>query len=284
MPLVKPASSIKSVLYCNKERPAADFRIKAARTFSCSAAPLKGLAYTASLKPPNFELPFLNARHRFRGMYFSAPLVRGRLIRRYKRFLADIHLDTEGEITASVPNTGSMLGLAEPGMGVWLSQSSAPARKYRYRLELVETPNTLVGVNTGLPNCIAEEAICNGLLPELSGYDRILREQPYDRNSRIDMLYVTNQAKMPILKLRMSTICAHRAWRSFLTRSLRAGQSILPHLAILSGPDTGGSCFLSFSAMIAISLRSAMIWTLFMGINLNLHDKAELRLMLSGAK
>jgi len=121
-------------------------------------------------------------------MFFSEPLISGRLIGRYKRFLADIDLDKGGAITASVPNTGSMSGLAEPGMRVWLSQSDAPARKYRHRLEIVEAHNTLVGINTGLPNRIAEEAIRDGLLPSLRSYATILREQRYDRNSRIDLL------------------------------------------------------------------------------------------------
>lgn len=125
-------------------------------------------------------------------MIFSSPLVSGRLIRRYKRFLADIALDQGEEVTASVPNTGSMLGLAEPGMRVWLSHSDAPTRKYRYRLELVETRNTLVGINTSLPNQIAQVAISAGIVPTLRGYESILREQRYDHNSRIDLLLRTN--------------------------------------------------------------------------------------------
>jgi len=121
-------------------------------------------------------------------MIFQTPLVTGRLERRYKRFLADVTLDDGRFITASVPNTGSMLGLTAPGSRVWLSVSDAPHRKYPHTLQIVEADNTLVGVNTGLPNRIAEEAILKGLIPDLAGYASLKREQKYGRNSRIDLL------------------------------------------------------------------------------------------------
>ncbi|MGH6762942.1 MAG: DNA/RNA nuclease SfsA [Phyllobacterium sp.] len=121
-------------------------------------------------------------------MRFSLPIVSGRLERRYKRFLADIVLDDGRFITASVPNTGSMLGLTAPGSRVWLTVSEDPKRKYPHALQIVEADNTLVGVNTGLPNRIAEEAIRNGLLPPLAGFAETRREQKYGRNSRIDLL------------------------------------------------------------------------------------------------
>ncbi|MFQ0813174.1 XRE family transcriptional regulator [Brucella anthropi] len=121
-------------------------------------------------------------------MIFPTPLVTGRLESRYKRFLADVTLDDGRFITASVPNTGSMLGLTAPGSRVWLSVSDAPHRKYAHMLQIVEADNTLVGVNTGLPNRIAEEAILKGLVPDLAGYASLKREQKYGRNSRIDLL------------------------------------------------------------------------------------------------
>ncbi|MDT6938868.1 DNA/RNA nuclease SfsA [Brucella pseudogrignonensis] len=121
-------------------------------------------------------------------MLFNPPLVTGRLERRYKRFLADVTLDDGQFITASVPNTGSMLGLTAPGSRVWLSVSDAPHRKYRHTLQIVEADNTLVGVNTGLPNRIAEEAILAGMIPDLKNYGLLKREQKYGKNSRIDIL------------------------------------------------------------------------------------------------
>jgi len=121
-------------------------------------------------------------------MHFQTPLVTGRLERRYKRFLADVTLDDGRFITASVPNTGSMLGLTAPCSRIWLSVSDAPHRKYPHTLQIVEADNTLVGVNTSLPNKIAEEAILSGMIPSLSHYGLLKREQKYGRNSRIDIL------------------------------------------------------------------------------------------------
>ncbi len=113
----------------------------------------------------------------------------GRLVRRYKRFLADVVLDDDGsEITCAVPNTGSMLGLTAPGSPVWLSTSNNPKRKYRHTLEIVQAEGTMVGVNTGLPNRLAEEAIRAGLSSDLHQYASLKREQRYGTNSRIDIL------------------------------------------------------------------------------------------------
>jgi sugar fermentation stimulation protein A len=125
-------------------------------------------------------------------MKFAKPLVRGRLVKRYKRFLADVTLDAGGMVTASCPNTGSMLGLSSPGMAVWLSESDSPTRKYRHTLELVEADlgrgPTLVGINTGHPNRLVAEAIEAERIPALAGYRSLRREVKYGVNSRIDLL------------------------------------------------------------------------------------------------
>ncbi|OPB29588.1 DNA/RNA nuclease SfsA [Bartonella sp. WD12.1] len=121
-------------------------------------------------------------------MFFVPELYPAKLVRRYKRFLADVRKNDQHIFTVSVPNTGSMLGLTTPDSNVWLSYSNDPKRKYPYRLEIVEADNTLVGINTTLPNKLALEAIQNGLLPELSGYKTILSEQRYGTHSRIDFL------------------------------------------------------------------------------------------------
>ena len=122
-------------------------------------------------------------------MRFASPLVSGKLIQRYKRFLADVALHSGETITAACANTGAMLGLNEPGAMVWLSRSENPTRKYRHTWELVEIPNLgLVGVNTGSPNRITAEAIRAGVLSELAGYESIRHEVKYGRNSRIDLL------------------------------------------------------------------------------------------------
>lgn len=121
-------------------------------------------------------------------MRFPAPLIEARLVRRYKRFLADVVLADGAEITVAVPNTGSMMGLTAPGSRVWLSRSTNAKRKYAHTLEIVEADGTLVGVNTGLPNRLAEEAISAGLVDDLHAYATIRREQRYGERSRIDIL------------------------------------------------------------------------------------------------
>jgi sugar fermentation stimulation protein A len=125
-------------------------------------------------------------------MLFPQPLKRGVLIRRYKRFLADVRLDEGGETTVHTPNPGAMLGLAEPGMTVWCSDSGSTTRKLPLTWELVETdggPNpNLVGINTMAPNRLVAEALAKDAIPELSGYPSIRREVKYGEASRIDFL------------------------------------------------------------------------------------------------
>ncbi len=125
-------------------------------------------------------------------MRFSSPLIRGRLLKRYKRFLADVVLDDGGEVTATCPNTGSMLGLTAPGSVVWLSTSDSPTRKYRHTWEMIEADlggePTLVGINTNHPNRIVTEAVAAGAIAPLAGYASLRREVKYGVNSRIDLL------------------------------------------------------------------------------------------------
>lgn len=115
-------------------------------------------------------------------------LVHGRLVQRYKRFLADVELDSGEIVTAHCANPGSMIGLQAPGSAVWLSVSDNPKRKLRYSWELVEVDGVLVGVSTGHPNRLVEEAIVNGSIPELADYELLRREVKYGVNSRIDIL------------------------------------------------------------------------------------------------
>ena len=123
-------------------------------------------------------------------MRFPQPLIEGCLLRRYKRFLADVQLVGGEVITAHTANTGAMTGCAEPGSRVWLSRSDNPRRKYAHTWELVEAvPGVLAGINTQLSNTLAAEAIAAGCLPGLDGFSRIRREVRYgEENSRIDLL------------------------------------------------------------------------------------------------
>ena len=119
-----------------------------------------------------------------------APLRPARLIKRYKRFLADASLEATGEtVTAHVANPGAMLGLAEPGARIWLSYNEDPKRKLRYAWELSELPaGGWCGVSTAHPNRIVEEALRAGKVAEAAGYASIRREVRYGKSSRIDFL------------------------------------------------------------------------------------------------
>lgn len=122
-------------------------------------------------------------------MRLPQPLHRARLIRRYKRFLADVAFEDGREETVHVPNPGSMIGLAESGMTVFVSEGGSATRKLPHTLELVETAaGVLVGVNTLQPNRLVAEALAADAIPELSGYATVRREVRYGQRSRVDFL------------------------------------------------------------------------------------------------
>ena len=129
-------------------------------------------------------------------MKFTEKLTRGTLIKRYKRFLADVELESGEIVTAHCANSGSMMGLKDPGNEVWLSPAANPKAKLDWKWELVRTDEALVGINTSHPNKLVEEAILDGTIGELTGYDNLRREMKYGQNSRID-IFLSGHASNP---------------------------------------------------------------------------------------
>jgi sugar fermentation stimulation protein A len=122
-------------------------------------------------------------------MRFQTPLLPGRLIRRYKRFLADARLDDGREVTAHVGNPGSMLGLADPGARIWLEPNDDPKRKLKFAWRLVEhAGGHFTGVDPGAANRIVREALEAGTVAGLAGYERLRAEVRYGEKSRVDFV------------------------------------------------------------------------------------------------
>lgn len=121
-------------------------------------------------------------------MKYAAELIEGRLVKRYKRFFADVELADGSLVTAHCANTGAMTGIKTPGLTVWLSRADNPKRKLKYTWELVEAEGTVIGALPHLANALAEEAVQAGRISELTGYDSVRREVKYGENSRIDLL------------------------------------------------------------------------------------------------
>jgi sugar fermentation stimulation protein A len=122
-------------------------------------------------------------------------LIHGKLIKRYKRFLADVILDNGEEITAHVPNSGAMTSCIEENCDVWLTFHDNAKRKLKYTLELTKMGENLICTNTGVANKIAIEAIENKVIKELQGYSSLKPEQKYGQNSRIDILLENENQK-----------------------------------------------------------------------------------------
>ena len=120
-------------------------------------------------------------------MRFKSRLIRGTLIQRYKRFLADVRLANGEVVTAHCTNTGSMMGCKEPGSAVYISRSDNPNRKLLYTWELIKANDTWVGINTMHPNKLVPEAVEAGVIEELGGFENIRREVKVSAHSRLDL-------------------------------------------------------------------------------------------------
>ena len=168
-------------------------------------------------------------------MNFKEPLIPATLIKRYKRFLADVVLTNGEEITAHCANPGAMHGLNEPGIKVWLSKSDNPKRKLAYSWELAEidihSKKALVGINTMHPNKLAFEAIESGKVTELLGYDEMRREVPYGKNSRIDILLSNNGKQLCYVEVKNVHLLRDKGLAEFPDSVTKRGAKHLEELS-----------------------------------------------------
>lgn len=138
-------------------------------------------------------------------MQFTKSLIKGKLVKRYKRFFADIKVNKE-VITAHCPNTGSMMGLLDINNDVWISKNDDPKRKLKYTLEIIKAKNNLVGVNTHLANKIVAEGLKNNSFKEFSNLKNIQPEVFYNKETRFDFLVSKNNKKI-FIEVKNVTLC-----------------------------------------------------------------------------
>ncbi|MFE8071370.1 DNA/RNA nuclease SfsA [Marinobacteraceae bacterium S3BR75-40.1] len=170
-------------------------------------------------------------------MQFDPPLLRGTLVQRYKRFLADIDLADGQRITAHCPNTGSMLNCKAPGSTVWVTHNPDPKRKLAYTWELVETaPGVVACINTARPNRLVEEALTAQRIPQLGGYPTLRREVKYGQEkSRIDLL-LQGHPEQPDAWIEVKNVTLGEDEQGYFPDAVTTrGQKHLRELATLAG-------------------------------------------------
>ena len=171
-------------------------------------------------------------------MQFQSNLVSGRLVKRYKRFFADVELPNGRIVTAHCPNTGSMLGLAKHGVKVWLEPNEDPRKKLKYSWKLVDHENGhFTGVDTSIANRIVYEALLQRKILEVLDYNIILREQKYGANSRVDFL-LSNGSKTCYLEVKSVTLCRQEKIAEFPDTVTERGAKHLKELSNIVDKDT----------------------------------------------
>ena len=188
--------------------------------------------------------------------YFFPTLITGVLIKRYKRFLADVELDNGKKLTVHCPNSGSMKGCAISGSKIWLSKSDNPRRKYKYTWELIQTPDTMIGINTLLPNKLVKQAIENKEIEELSGYDHVKAEVKTSAHTRLDLMLEKDTGEKCFVEIKNCTLVEDKTAMFPDAVTLR-GQKHLEELEHLVSIGSRGVIFFLIQRMDAEKFRPA---------------------------
>lgn len=179
-------------------------------------------------------------------MEFTKSLIKGKLIKRYKRFFTDIKLNKE-VVTAHCPNTGSMMGLLEEGNEVYLLKNDDPKRKLKYGLEIIKSKGNLVGVNTHMANKIAHHGLKNNLIKELKNNDDIKAEVFFNKETRFDFLIEKNKQKI-FMEVKNVTLFRDKNIAEFPDAITSRGSKHL--LTLIDAIRKGYKCYLLFLVQI----------------------------------
>ena len=179
-------------------------------------------------------------------MEFTKSLIKGKLIKRYKRFFTDIKLNKE-VVTAHCPNTGSMMGLLEEGNEVYLLKNDDPKRKLKYGLEIIKSRGNLVGVNTHIANKIAHHGLKNNLIKELKNNDDIKAEVFFNKETRFDFLIEKNKQKI-FMEVKNVTLFRDKNIAEFPDAITSRGSKHL--LTLIDAIRKGYKCYLLFLVQI----------------------------------
>ncbi len=183
------------------------------------------------------------AAGKFKGLPWPE-LIRGTLLKRYKRFLADVELEDGTVVTAHCSNSGTMKTCSTPGSPVYLSYHDDPKRKLKYSWQIIEMPTSLVGVNTLVPNRLVFASIREGMVPELTGYDLIRSEVNTGNGSRIDIRLTGKERETCFVEIKNCTMI-HGGKASFPDAVTTRGQKHLVELRELcAGGDRAVIFFL----------------------------------------